>query len=108
MYGEEGLARREAALWLGAESLAVEYAGDTLARYDAVYSARTNQLREVGKPRLFETAHRRAPEQPRLFELVVLGERGWLRAVRQKEYAPRRPRKPQSLQQVLFTYTEAI
>jgi len=108
VYGEEGLARREVALWLGAESLAVEFAGDALARYDVEYSARTNQLREVKKPRLFETIHRRTPAQPRLFELIALGEAGWLKAVRQKECAARRPRKPQSLQQVLFAYTEAV
>lgn len=108
IYAEEGLARREVALWLGTESLAVEFAGDTLARYDADYSARTNQLREVKKPRLFETVYRRAPEQPRLFELVVLGEAGWLKAVRLEDYAPRKPRRPQSLQQVLFAYTKAI
>jgi hypothetical protein len=45
IYAEEGLARREVALWLGAESLAVEFAGDTLARYAVEYSARTNRLR---------------------------------------------------------------
>jgi len=33
----------------------VEFAGDTLARYEVEYSARTNELRKVGKPRLFET-----------------------------------------------------
>ncbi|WP_119071175.1 hypothetical protein [Rubrobacter indicoceani] len=93
---------------MGAESLAVEYAGDTLARYEVEYSARTDELRKVRKPRLFETIHRRSPVQPRLFELVALGEGGWLKAVRQKDYAPRRPRKPQSLQQVLFAHTEAM
>ncbi len=108
IYAEEGLARREVALWLGAESLAVEFAGDTLARYAVEYSARTNRLREVKKPRLFETVHRRSPAQPRLFELIVLGEAGWLKALRKEEYAPRRPRGPMALQQVLFAYTEAI
>jgi putative transposase len=109
VYGEEGLARGEVALWLGVESLAVEFAGDTLARYDVEYSARTNQLREVKRPRLFETVHRRSPAQLRLFELIVLGEAGWLKALRQKEYAPRGPRRPQALQQALFfDYTEAI
>jgi transposase len=106
IYGEEGLAHSEVALWLGAESLAVEYAGDTLARYDADYSARANRLREVKRPRLFETAHRRSLAQPRLFELVVLGEAGWLKIVRKEEYAPRKPRRPQALQQVLFAYME--
>ena len=89
IYAEEGLARREVALWLGTESLSVEFAGDTLARYDAEYSARTNRLREVRRPRLFETVHRRTSAQPRLFELIVLGESGWLKAVRKEEYAPR-------------------
>ncbi len=108
IYAEEGLARREVALWLGTESLAVEFAGDTLARYAVEHSAQTNQLREVRSPQLFETVHRRIPTQPRLFELVVLGESGWLKAVRLKDYALRKPRRPQSLQQVLFAYTEAI
>ncbi len=108
VYGEEGLARREVALWLGSESLTVEFAGDALARYEVEYSTRMNELREVKKPRLFETVHRRTPAQPRLFELATLGEGGWLKAVKQKEYAPRTHRRPQSLQQVLFPYTEAV
>lgn len=108
IYGEQGLARREVALWLGPESLSVEFAGDTLARYDADYSARTNRLREVKRPRLFETVHRRTPTQQRLFELIVLGESGWLKAVRLDDYAPRKPRRPQALQQTLFAYTEAV
>ena len=108
IYAEEGLARSEVALWLGAESLTVEFAGDTLARYDADYSARSNELREVGRPRLFETVHRRTPAQPRLFELVVLGDSGWLKALRKEQYAPRKPRRPQALQQVLFSYIEAV
>ncbi|MGI8860235.1 MAG: helix-turn-helix domain-containing protein [Rubrobacteraceae bacterium] len=108
IYAEEGLARSEVALWLGAESLSVEFAGETLARYDADYSARSNRLREVGRPRLFETIHRRTSAQPRLFELVVLGDTGWLKALRKEEYAPRKPRRPQALQQVLFSYIEAV
>jgi putative transposase len=108
VYGEEDLAKREVALWLGAESLTVEFAGDILARYAVEHSARTNRLREVKSPQLFETIHRRTAAQPRLFELVVLGEVGWLKAVRLEDYAPRKPRRPQSLQQVLFAYTEAI
>jgi len=108
IYAEEGLARSEVALWLGAESLSVEFAGATLARYDADYSARLNRLREVGRPRLFETVHRRSPAQPRLFDLVVLGEIGWLKALRKEEYAPRKPRRPQALQQALFSYIEAV
>jgi putative transposase len=108
IYAEEGLARSEVALWLGVESLSVEFAGDTLARYDADYSARSNRLREVGRPRLFETVHRRTPAHPRLFELVVLGDTGWLKALRKEDYAPRKSRRPQALQQALFSYIEAV
>jgi hypothetical protein len=108
IYAEEGLAHSEVALWLGAESLFVEFAGDILARYDADYSARANRLREVRSPRLFETAHRRSLAQPRLFGLTILGEAGWLKALRKEEYAPRKPRRPQALQQALFAYMEAV
>ncbi len=109
VYGEEGLARREVALWLGVESLAVEFAGDTLARYDVEYSARTNQLREVKRPRLFETAHQRSLAQLRLFKLDALGETGWLKALKLEAYAPRKSgQQPQALQQALFDYKEAI
>ena len=105
IYGEEGLARREVALWLGPDVLNVEFAGETLARYEVEYSARTNRLREVKRPKLFETAHRRgSARQPRLFELADLGEGGWLKALKLDGYAPRRSRRRQALQEVLFAY----
>jgi hypothetical protein len=90
------------------EVLTVEYVGEPLARYDVEYSARTNRLREVKEPRLFETVHRRSSLQPRLFELAVLGEGGWLKALKMGEYVPRKPRRRQALQQALFSWTEAI
>ena len=108
VYGEEVLARREVTLWLGPDVLSVEFAGEPLARYDVEYSARTDRLREVKRPRLFETPHRVAPAQPRLFELAALGEEGWLKALRMGEYAPRRPRHRQALQEVLFSWAEVI
>jgi hypothetical protein len=44
--------------------------------------------------------------QLRLFDLgEVLGEEGGMKVLKLDEYAPRRPDK---LQQVLFSYTEAI
>ena len=47
--------------------------------------------------------------QLRLFDLgEVLGEEGWMRFVKLDEYAPRRPRRPDGLQQALFPYTDAI
>jgi hypothetical protein len=57
-------------------------------------------------PTLFETSH--APLQQKLFRLDALGKAGWLKALRLDKYAPRRPRRPPALQQVLFAYTEAI
>ena len=47
--------------------------------------------------------------QPKLFDLAAsLGEDGWLKAIRMADYAPRTPKRPDLLQQVLFAYTEAI
>ncbi len=86
----------------------MEFAGDAFARYAVEHSARKNRLREVKSPQLFETIHRRTPAQPRLFELIALGEGGWLKALRLADYAPRKPRRPQSLQQALFAYAEAL
>ena len=101
IYAEEGLACREVALWLGTDNLAVEYAGDTLARYDVEYQPDAGKLREVKRPKLFATRHHSA--HPRLFELdAALGEGGWLKALRLEGYAPRRTRRPQALQEVLF------
>lgn len=106
VYGEEGLAKREAALWLAAESLTLEYAGETLSRYDVQYVPDSSKLKEITRPRLFETSYMLA--HFRLFDLEdALGE-GWLKALKLEEYAPRRPQWSQALQQVLFTYTEVI
>ncbi len=62
------------------------------------------------KATLFET--RFAPDQMRLFGLAEalgenLGEDGWLKALRLEDYATRRPRRPQVLQQALFPHHEA-
>jgi hypothetical protein len=105
IYGEEGLARREAALWLGAESLTLEYAGEPLSRYEVEYQpgSKGERLVAISRPTLYETSHRLA--RLRLFEL---GDEEWLKALKLEDYAPRKPQRPQALQQVLFTYTEAI
>jgi hypothetical protein len=91
LYGEEALAGREAALWLAAESLTVEHAGEPLSRYAVKV----------------ETSHGLRQPQHRLFALDSLGECGWLKALSLKGYAPRRPRGPLALQQALFPYAEA-
>lgn len=109
LYGEESLAGREAALWLAAESLTLEHAGESLSRYEVDYEAKSGKLLAVRTPTLFENSHRRSLlPQPRLFGLEALGEAGWLKALKLEEYAPRRLRRPSALQQALFAYTEAI
>lgn len=108
IYAEEGLARREVALWLGPEVLTVEYAGEPLARYEVEYSARTKNLRGVKRPRLFETGHKRGSPQPRLFELAVLGENGWLKALKMDGYSPRTGRHRRALQLALFSWAEVV
>jgi putative transposase len=106
VYGEEGLARCEVALWLGKEGLSVEYGGQTLSRYEVSLSGAA-KLKDVKKPQLFLTRYQ--PPQLKLFALEeVLGEGGWLKALRLEEYAARTRLEPQALQQVLFAYTEAI
>ena len=108
IYGEEALAGREAALWLAAESLTLEHAGERLSRYEVRVEPNTGELRAVAGARLFENSHGLRRPQQRLFALDSLGEGGWLKAMRLEGYAPRAPRRPQALQQALFPYAEAL
>ena len=108
LYGEEGLAGDEAAVWLQEKSLMLEHAGEVLSRYEVEFLPGSDKLREVRKPSLFETPHRRNRPQGRLFGLnEILGD-GWLKALKLEEYAPRRPRRPQALQEVLSPYLDAL
>jgi hypothetical protein len=110
LYAEEGLAGRQADLWLLENTLTVEHAGEPLSAYEVAYQqvggrSGSCRLLEVRKPTLFETPF--APGQPRLFGLAeTLGDDGWLKALRLEDYAPRRAR-PEMLQQVLFAFTDA-
>ena len=104
VYGEEGLAGREAALWLRDKTLTIEHGGEPLSRYAVDFVAGTSKPLVVARPVLFGVA---IPlRQPRLFRLESLGEGGWLKALRLEDYAPRRAR-PQALQEALFPYHEA-
>ena len=78
VYGEEGLAGREAALWLREKTLTVEIGGETLSRYAVELAAGTGRPQAVARPVLFGTAI--PPTQPKLFALSILGEGGWLAA----------------------------
>jgi len=105
VYGEEGLAGEEAALWLREKTLTLEYESEPLSRYEVQFLPGTEKPRALARPRLFETSH--ALPQMRLFRLDALGEAGWLKALRLADYSPRRLRRPESLQEVLFPYHEA-
>ncbi len=108
LYGDEGFAGMEAALWLGSESLTLEHAGEALSRYEVEHASATDGLPVVSNPTLFETSSERTLAQPGIFDLGILGESGWLKMLKLDEYSPRRPREPTALQRVLFTYAEAI
>jgi hypothetical protein len=108
LYGEEGLAVAEAAVWLQDKSFTLEYRGEPLSWYDVEYVRGTDRLEQVGWPRLYETSHWRSLPQPKLFRLDALGKTGWLKALKLRAYAPRKPRRPQALQQALFAYVDAL
>lgn len=56
----------------------------------------------VSRPRLFEPSY--APPPLGLLAPGVLGESGWVKALRLDGYVRRGPRKPEALQDVLFLY----
>ena len=109
VYAEEGLARREVAVWLGDEEMAFEYAGRTLSRYDVSLSRDAAKLEAITNPRLFATPYQRSRPELRLFDLQdSLGDAGWLKALRLKGYAIRNRRRPEALQHPLLPYLEAL
>lgn len=113
LYGEEGLAKREAALWLGAENLTLEYSGQTLSRYEVRYQpgeklTSNANLQQITAEQFFDSPYGKSRQQARLFELTALGDSGWIKALRLEDYAPRKPRKPEMLQEVLFSYLDAV
>jgi hypothetical protein len=115
LYGEEALAGKEANLWLLEDTLTLEHAGESLSAYEVAHDmaglpdarGRSGRLAAVRKLTLFETSY--VAGQMRLFGLAeTLGEDGWLKVMRLDDYAPRSSRRPEMLQQVLFTYTDAM
>jgi hypothetical protein len=103
LYGEEALAKREAAVWLQPGSLTLEYGGQTLYSYEVALSRESGKPEAVGEARLFETTF--VLQQQRLF---ALEEGGWLTALKLEGYTPRRVRRPAFLQDALFPYLAAL
>jgi serine/threonine protein kinase len=87
-YGEVGLARKPATLWLYGKTLTVEYANTPLTQYTVAFQPDQKRFREVKTLARFETQYR----SPQL-ELWGLEEVQWLLARRLPEYA-RRQRAP--------------
>jgi hypothetical protein len=98
LYAEEGLAGKEADLWLLERTLTVEHAEETLGAYEVDHDPAggrggSGRLLAVRRPTLFETPF--ASGQMRLFDLTeTLGEDGWLKVLRLDEYASRSAHRP--------------
>jgi len=95
MYGERGLARRQAAVWLYGETLVLEFSDEPLAQYSVTYEPDRRHLRDVEPRQLFETQYR----SPQL-SLWELGEGEWLKVLR-VEAMPGRKRRIVGVQQPL-------
>lgn len=114
LYAEEGLAGTEVVVWVAEDALTVEYGGEALSRYEVECDpagdvSPVGRLRRVKSHTFFETSIASVAKPLRLFDLEeVLGEEGWLKVLKLEEYAPRQPRRPDKLQQVLFPYMEVI
>lgn len=97
IYGEQGLARRQAAIWLYDETLLLEFADEPLAHYSVAYEADHRHLRDVVPRQLVETRYR-GPQLP-LWELAD-GE--WLKVLRLPPVMPRRQHRNRSVQGSLW------
>ncbi len=95
MYGERGLARRQAAVWLYGETLVLEFSDEPLAQYSVAYQPDRRHLKTVTPRQLFATQYR----SPQL-SLWELGEGEWLKVLR-VEAMPGRKRRIVGVQQPL-------
>jgi hypothetical protein len=93
IYGERGLARQRAAVWVYGETLLLEFSDEPLAQYSVTYESDRRQIRDVVARQLFETQHRSLQ-----LPLWEMGDEEWLKVLRLP--APRlRHRPTQSIMQ---------
>jgi putative transposase len=97
VYGERGLARDRAAVWLYGETLTIEFADEPLARYRVRYQSDRAHLSAVEEPQLFETPYRAAQ-----LPLWEMSDTEWLKVIQRPPYAPRKPRRDVFEQAALF------
>lgn len=88
LYGELGLAKRKANIWLSKEHLTVEFGDEPLSQYAVRYQSDEKHLRDIVEPRRFETRYRSSQ-----LELWQSGEVEWHLVKRLPDYAPRRKRR---------------
>ena len=100
-YGERGLVGAEAAVWVLGDTLTVEYATDTLARYRIAYEPDERRIRSVTEPQIFATRY--PSPQPFIAALATLE---WCRALRLPPYQPHRKRRRGGGQVELFSLQE--
>lgn len=83
IYGEYGLARQTATIWLTAENLTIAFQDQPLAHYAVSVSSNMSQLTDVREPQLTETAFR----SPQL-HLWTLSDDEWRKAIPPKHLQP--------------------
>jgi transposase len=89
LYGERGLARQQAAVWLTGEQVLLAYSDEPLAQYAVTYAADGRHFAAVREEQLFATAFQ--SPQPPLWEP---GDGEWLRVLPLPAPLPRLPRRP--------------
>jgi putative transposase len=83
IYGEYGLARQTATIWLTAENLTISFHAQPLAHYTVNVSSDNRWLTDVREPQLVESAFR-SPQLP-LWELT---DEEWRKVVPPKQVRP--------------------
>jgi putative transposase len=97
IYGERGLARQHAAVWLNEETLTVAFSDEPLAEHAATYEADRVHLQTVTNVHLFATRFQ-SPQPP----LWDWGTVDWHLARRRPPYARRRRRPIAEIEQQHF------
>ena len=97
LYGEYGVAGRQAAVWLYGETLLLEFSDEPLAQYSVTYESDGRHLKDVQPRQLFETQYR----SPQL-ALWELGDGDWLKVLRVLQPISRQKRELFTRQLALF------
>lgn len=97
LYGEKGLARQPAAVWLYKQTLTIEYKAVPLSEYTTQVAPDEHSLESVENVRVLDTPYK----SPQL-DLWPKGEVDWHLVLRRPNYAPRRPARPTPQQFTLF------